>query len=96
MTEQNIINDWLWARRRRREIEVKPKTNFKVRRPNYLTPSVYEDRKPLPLDDVDGLCIYFKNIGDVLSNVLMELPVSREDLPHNAPKYLEELAVGAK
>lgn len=66
--------------------------NFKVKEPNYLTPTVYALEPPLPMNHRLGLNSYLQRILIVLTKADFFGRVSPDELPPRAPNYLKAYA----
>lgn len=95
MEDKKLIEDFCLTRIRIREIKARPCSNLEVRRKGYLTPLVYEGRRPLPIEHALGLYAYFGKIQGVLVKALSRETIFDRDLPPNSPYYLTELFGGA-
>ena len=79
-----VANSWL-------EYLVKnPGQNYQIRHPDYLIPVLWQPEKPIRLTHPSGAFMYFMKIRDTLRKVKKIGYISENELPNEAPSYLED------
>lgn len=73
-------------------LDKKQGENYAIKNPDYLNPEMWYNEKFLPMNHVLGAFMYFRRIRDVLKKAIETGYISEDELPLEAPKYLEELA----
>ncbi|MDP3992294.1 MAG: hypothetical protein Q8P79_02180 [Nanoarchaeota archaeon] len=65
--------------------------NYQIKDPDYLNPDMWKEEEPLPMNHILGAFMYFRKIKGILKKAKETGSLSEDELPENAPKYLEEL-----
>lgn len=89
-TKRRLREDYRVVNEAIRTLIENPVGNCMVVKPHYVAPTILSQH--LPLDDKRGEFVYFRELREVLEDVLGTGRIDRNRLPQNAPDYLERLA----